>query len=189
MKKLVSMVLAVLMILSLSTVIFAVDDVSTTLYTSVTVNGSAQNNVPGEDDAGFKDEDGNNMDDDTYYEGTDGSKYYVTVPATLKPGATDTKLRVTGVLPSDADLTIAVPKTVTLANQDADNDTKPLGIAITGNGVNSDGTNHVITIGGNSMITIEEEYSISIDDFKPTLGEWIGEIEYVVTYYPDGING
>ncbi len=184
MKKLVSMVLAVLMILSLSTVIFAAE---TKLSTSVTATGS-QN--PTENlTNGFVDQDGDTTDkDDTKYVGSDGSDYYITVPATLSTKGQAGTITIAGVWPTGSTLEFTTSDTVILTNQSVSETPKVLDVTIKegDTALTANENKYTISLAGDSKATTKfnKQYSISVEEWNPALGNWTGTIEYAVKYTP-----
>lgn len=175
MKKLISIVIAALMIFSMSTTIFAAGTpVETTLTTPISVTGTSGSGGNATND--FTDSTVSSKQNTTYV-GSDGSDYTITVPASLTTGGTG-NINISGVWPTGSKLTMTADTSVTL--YDKDSQTYSEAIPVTINGV----TANKIELEGNSESAFDKTYSISVGSFAPVLGNWSGTITYNVTYTP-----
>lgn len=179
MKKLISIVIAALMIFSMSTTIFAAGTpVETTLTTPISVTGTSGSGGNATND--FTDSTVSSKQNTTYV-GSDGSDYTITVPASLTTGGTG-NINISGVWPTGSKLTMTADTSVTL--YDKDSQTYSEAIPVTINGV----TANKIELEGNSESAFDKTYSISVGSFAPVLGNWSGTITYNVTYTPASEN-
>ncbi len=175
MKKLISIVIAALMIFSMSTTIFAAGTpVETTLTTPISVTGTSGSGGNATND--FTDSTVNSKQNTTYV-GSDGSDYTITVPASLTTGGTG-NINISGVWPTGSKLTMTADTSVTL--YDEDSQTYSEAIPVTINGV----TANKIELEGNSESAFDKTYSISVGSFAPVLGNWSGTFYYNVSYSP-----